>query len=334
MPLDQRPLAIFLMGPTASGKTALACELARRFDVGLVSVDSALVYRGLDIGAAKPDAATLAEFPHRLIDIRDPAQAYSAAEFRDDALAAMRSITADGATPLLVGGTGLYFRALQRGLSNLPGAAPHVRARILAAANAEGWPAQHARLAALDPVAAARIGPADAQRIQRALEVIELTGRPLSQQRGAAPARFGYRVLKLALVPAERALLHARIAARVDAMLAQGLLAEVAALRARGDAGSGPGQALHADLPALRAVGYRQAWQHLDGAGDARDFRERVIFATRQLAKRQITWLRSELDARWLDPFDPGHAATAAAAVAAFLGVPGPSPSAVGGAGR
>jgi tRNA dimethylallyltransferase len=295
MSADARPLAVFLMGPTASGKTALACALRERFALDLVSVDSALVYRGLDIGAAKPDADTLARHPHALLDLRDPSEPYSAADFRVDALAAMARIHAQGRVPLLVGGTGLYFRALQRGLSALPDADPSIRARLAADAATHGWPALHARLAGLDPVAAARIGPNDAQRLQRALEVIELTGRPLSeQQTGGSGDPFPWRVLKLALVPAGRGELHARIARRFDAMLAAGFLDEVRALRDRGD--------LHADLPALRAVGYRQAWEHLAGATDAATFRDRGIFATRQLAKRQITWLRAELDARVLDP--------------------------------
>lgn len=313
------------MGPTASGKTALACALRESFAVEstgleLISVDSALVYRGLDIGAAKPDAQTLARHPHRLLDIRDPAETYSAAEFRTDALREMRRITNAGATPLLVGGTGLYFRALQSGLSQLPAADDSLRQRLSAEAQELGWPALHARLQELDPAAAARIRPGDAQRIQRALEVIELTGRPLSHLQGGMPARFAYRVLKLALNGGDRAALHARIAARVDTMLAHGFVDEVAALRARGD--------LHEDLPALRAVGYRQAWQHLAGRLDRGEFRERTVFATRQLAKRQTTWLRSEFDARVLDPFAPSHAETARSAVAAFLGASraGPPP--------
>jgi len=315
MSLDTRPLAIFLMGPTASGKTDLACALAARFGVELVSVDSALVYRGLDIGAAKPDAATLARYPHALIDIRDPAQPYSAAEFRDDALAAMRAITARGRVPLLVGGTGLYFRALQRGLSDLPEADPALRERLGDEAARLGWPALHARLARLDPPAAARIGANDAQRIQRALEVIELCGRRLSDlQRAGQGGALPWRVLKLALLPADRRELHARIARRFDAMLAAGFLDELRALRARGD--------LHADLPAVRAVGYRQGWEHLDGRIDAATFRERAIFATRQLAKRQITWLRSELDARLFDPEPARPLAAVAAAVELFLGSP------------
>lgn len=310
---DIRPPAIFLMGPTASGKTALACTLAERFPIELVSVDSALVYRGLDIGSAKPDAATLARHPHALIDIRDPAEPYSAADFRTDALAAMRAITARGHVPLLVGGTGLYFRALQQGLSALPEAHAELRAQISAEAAEIGWPQLHARLTGQDPVAATRIGPNDAQRIQRALEVIALTGRPLSELQGSQSREpFPWRVLKLALLPSDRAPLHARISERFDAMLAAGFLDEVRALKARGD--------LHADLPAIRAVGYRQAWQHLDGAFDAAELRDRGIFATRQLAKRQITWLRSELDARTLDPERADLAGRAIDALGLFLG--------------
>jgi tRNA dimethylallyltransferase len=291
---DRRPPAIFLMGPTASGKTALACALADRFPVQLVSVDSALVYRGLDIGAAKPDAATLLRYPHRLIDIREPSQPYSAADFRADALAAMDEITRVGDVPLLVGGTGLYFRALERGLSAMPQANPALRAALAGEAARIGWPALHARLATADPVSAARIRPGDTQRIQRALEVITLTGQPLSALQDGARAHLPWRVLKIALVPVNRAPLHARIAARFDAMLAAGFLDEVRRLRAD--------PVLHADLPAMRAVGYRQALSHLDGMIDAPSFREQAIFATRQLAKRQITWLRSEVDALWFDP--------------------------------
>ncbi|MDE2497393.1 MAG: tRNA (adenosine(37)-N6)-dimethylallyltransferase MiaA [Xanthomonadaceae bacterium] len=313
--IDARPPAIFLMGPTATGKTALACALAERFPIELVSVDSALVYRGLDIGAAKPDAETLRRHPHALIDIRDPAEPYSAARFRDDALATMRTITARGKVPLLVGGTGLYFRALERGLSEMPTADPGLRERLRVEADRDGWPALHARLAQHDPETAARIRPNDAQRIQRALEVIELTGDTVTALHAArgSPRRLPYRVLKLALVPANRDVLRARIAARFDAMLASGFLDEVEHLRARGD--------LHADLPALRAVGYRQAWEFLDGQCPAEAFRQRAIDATRQLAKRQATWLRAELDARVFDPGEPDFSESAAAAMALFFGM-------------
>ncbi|GGA15118.1 tRNA (adenosine(37)-N6)-dimethylallyltransferase MiaA [Dyella caseinilytica] len=312
MPVDRRPLAIFLMGPTASGKTALACALSERFPLGLISVDSALVYRGLDIGSAKPDAATLARYPHELIDIRDPAQPYSAADFSADAQVAMQRLRDIGKVPLLVGGTGLYFRALQRGLSSLPEADPETRAQLAEEAAAIGWDGMHRRLAELDPPAAERIKPNDVQRIQRALEVITLTGQPLSaQQQGGRGQPFPWRVLKLALLPQERAPLHARIAHRFEAMLQQGLLDEVRALRQRGD--------LQPDLPAIRAVGYRQAWEHLDGAYGASELRDRGIFATRQLAKRQITWLRSELDARVLDPEKVGLLERSSEALDLFL---------------
>ncbi len=313
MPLDSRPPAVFLMGPTASGKTALACALRERFSFELVSVDSAMVYRGMDIGTAKPDAAMLARHPHALLDIRDPAQPYSAADFRDDALLAMRQIAGTGRVPLLVGGTGLYFRALQQGLSELPPADPAIRARLSDEAGRIGWPTLHARLAQRDPIAAGRIGCNDAQRLQRALEVIELTGQPLSdlQRRGHRPA-FPWRVLKLALLPEDRRALHLRIAQRFDTMLEAGFLDEVRRLRARGD--------LHPDLPAMRAVGYRQAWEHLDGSTDLATFRDRGIFATRQLAKRQITWLRSEFAARLFDPERADLADCTGGAVELFLG--------------
>ena len=315
MTVDIRPLAIFLMGPTASGKTALACALADRYPLGLISVDSALVYRGLDIGSAKPDAATLTRYPHELVDIRDPAQPYSAADFRSDALAAMSRVTAGGRVPLLVGGTGLYFRALQRGLSDLPEADPALRERLGAEAATIGWPAMHARMAALDPVAGERIRPGDAQRIQRALEVMALTGQRLTDlQKHATGERLPWRVLKLALLPDDRKALHERIATRFDAMLAEGFLDEVRALKARGD--------LHADLPAIRAVGYRQAWEYLDGQGDATNLRDRGIYATRQLAKRQITWLRSELDARMFDPDRGDPLPEVDKALGQFLGMP------------
>ena len=292
---DSRPNAIALMGPTASGKTALAVDWAARLGLGIVSVDSALVYRGMDIGSAKPDAATLARAPHQLIDIREPHQTYSAAEFVEDALGAMRAIHATGRVPLLVGGTGLYFRALLRGLAPMPEADPALREAIAADAAARGWPALHRDLARIDPVAASRIQPADAQRIQRALEVFRLTGKPITTvQREAGRVPFPFRVLKLAAMPADRAVLHDRIARRFEQMLEAGFLAEVERLRAD--------PRIHPDLPSMRAVGYRQAWEHLAGNSTCSALRERAIFATRQLAKRQITWLRGELDARGFDP--------------------------------
>lgn len=298
--LSARPSAIAIMGPTASGKTAFSLDLAERVGGEIVSVDSALVYRGLDIGAAKPNAAERQRVPHHLLDVRDPWQAYSAAEFASDARRALDDIAARGRVPLLVGGTGLYFQALLEGLAAMPPADPAVREAITARARDEGWPALHAELATVDPVAAARIHATDPQRIQRALEVFRLTGRPISDwQREARGARLPFRVLKLVLAPADRGVLHARIAERFDLMLAQGFLDEVRRLRAHPAM-----QAVAAplDLPAVRAVGYRQAWEFLDGQGDAQALRERAIAATRQLAKRQITWLRGELDARWFDP--------------------------------
>jgi tRNA dimethylallyltransferase len=300
------------MGPTASGKTALALSLAEVFPVDLISVDSALVYRGLDIGAAKPDVATRARYPHALIDIRDPEQPYSAAEFAADARACMDASAAAGRIPLLVGGTGLYFRALERGLSALPDADPALRAAISDQAARVGWPALHRRLAERDPEAAARIHPTDPQRIQRALEVIALSGQSLSAQQTRGAGRpLPYRLLKLALIPDARDMLHLRIAERFAAMLEHGLVDEVARLRAR------PG--VHADLPAIRAVGYRQAWAHLEGQFDRAELLARGIYATRQLAKRQITWLRSEFDVLPLDPDAADVAARARARLAAFL---------------
>src|SRR5258706_881625 len=281
---DQRPAAIFLMGPTASGKTALALELAERFPLELISVDSALVYRGLDIGSAKPDAATLARHPHRLIDIREPEQSYSAAEFRADALAAMREIVATGKVPLLVGGTGLYFRALEPGLSELPEADPALRARLEAESAELGLGPMHARLAAADPLSAVRIHPNDPQRILRALEVIALTGRPLSAQQGGVRQRLPYRALKIVLLARDRSALHASIEQRFDAMLEAGLVDEVRRLRRRPE--------LSESKPAMRAVGYRQAWQFLEGEFELGELRARGIHATRQLAKRQCTWLK------------------------------------------
>ena len=288
MPESRLPLA--LAGPTAAGKTAAALAIAQhlqdRVPVEIISVDSALVYRGMDIGTAKPSAAEQAQVPHHLIDIRDPLQAYSAAEFTRDAQALTEAIQARGALPLLVGGTMLYFKALMDGLDAMPPANPAVRARLEAFAAAHGWPALHARLAEVDPPTALRLPPTDSQRIQRALEVFEITGQPLSSlhTRTEKPADARPPFTLLSLEPTDRSWLHQRIAQRFDAMLDQGFIEEVQLLRARGD--------LHPDLPSMRCVGYRQAWEALAGSIPMAELRERGISATRQLAKRQITWLR------------------------------------------
>ena len=286
------------MGPTASGKSALSLALAERFGGEIISVDSAQIYRGMDIGTAKPDAATRARVPHHLIDVIDPTEAYSAARFAREALATIAAIRGRGRVPILAGGTMLYFKALSEGLSALPGADPAVRAELDARAAREGWPALHAELARVDPVTAARLEPGDSQRIQRALEVWQLAGEPLSslqghRERGAplGPARW------VALVPSDRARLHEAIALRFDAMLADGLIDELRALRRR--------YRLTADLPSMRCVGYRQAWAHLEGQIDAATLRERGIAATRQLAKRQFTWLRAS-SAIAFDPYASG----------------------------
>ena len=271
-------------------------ELARERPIEIVSIDSAQVYRGMDIGTAKPSGAERAAVPHHLIDIRDPVQPYSAADFLTDAPGTIAAIRARGALPLVVGGTMLYAKALREGLSDLPSADAAVRARLDADAARLGWPAMHARLAAVDPVTAARLEPNDSQRIQRALEVFEVSGVPLSQLH-AAPQRPALALATIGLLPADRAQLHRRIEQRFDAMLALGFLDEVKALRARGD--------LHPALPSMRSVGYRQAWRHLDGETDFAAFRAAGIAATRQLAKRQITWLRSMRDAMLVDPFEP-----------------------------
>lgn len=292
--MSDLPLAIFLMGPTASGKTELAVELAAHFPCDIISVDSAQVYRGLDIGSAKPGAAVLAVTPHRLIDICEPTEAYSAARFRVDALREMAEIVARGRVPLLVGGTLLYFRALQAGLASLPEADPAVRARLEREAEAWGWADLHQRLLRVDPEAGARIHPNDSQRIQRALEVFEITGRPLSQwQRASAPeSPLPYRLLKLVRAPRERAVLRERIAVRFQAMLDAGLEEEVRTLWSRGD--------LTPDLPAMRSVGYRQVLNYLLGGSSFGVMIERGVIATRQLAKRQLTWLRAESDCHWM----------------------------------
>jgi tRNA dimethylallyltransferase len=310
--VDRLPPAILLVGPTASGKTSLALAAAARFPVEIVSVDSAQVFIDMDIGTAKPDAATRERVPHHLIDVVTPEQRYSAARFRADAIAAMADITARGRVPLLTGGTMLYVKALRAGLADLPEADPALRAQIDAEAAARGWQALHAELARLDPATAARLQPADAQRIQRALEVLRLTGRCLGDFFEAqAEAALPYRLLPLALVPSDRAWLHARIAQRFDEMLAAGLVAEVEELRAK--------YRLHAELPSMRCVGYRQVWEMLEGTLSAAELRDRGIYATRQLAKRQLTWLRSMDDIEIHDCLDPELEAALPARIERFL---------------
>lgn len=289
--------AILLAGPTASGKSDLALALAERVPIEIISVDSSQVYRGFDIGAAKPDAATRARVPHHLIDIRDPQQSYSAGEFVADALAAIKDIRARGRMPVLVGGTMLYFNALVRGIAALPKADPEVRAQIDARAAQHGWPALHAELAAVDAEAAARIHPNDPQRIQRALEVHALSGRSISDwQRGTQAPTAGLSLARYALVPADRALLHERIAQRFERMMAAGFLVEVETLRSRPD--------IPKSAAALRAVGYRQLLAHLAGEGSLDEAVQRAVAASRQLAKRQLTWINADPGWRRLEPFD------------------------------
>ena len=291
--------AILLMGPTASGKTDLAISLCKRFPCDVISVDSALVYRDMDIGTAKPDAETLRRTPHRLIDIRDPEESYSAGEFVRDAYREMDEIFAKGRIPLLVGGTMMYFRALTEGIAALPSADEDIRRAIDAEAEERGWPALHAELQQVDPAAAERIKPNDRQRIQRALEVYRSSGTPLSAlQRDSAPQRDDIRYLKIGLNIEPRSLLHERIAQRLDIMIDGGFIDELRRLRERPN--------LVADCPAMRSVGYRQFWQHLDGGYSRDEARDRALFATRQLAKRQITWLRSETSVFLHDPLEAG----------------------------
>lgn len=316
------PPAIFLMGPTASGKTDLAIRLCERLPCDIISVDSAMIYRGMDIGTAKPKAEELARAPHRLIDICDPAERYSAADFRRDALREMAEITRAGRIPLLVGGTMMYFKALLSGMSDLPSASRELRAQIEAEAGERGWQALHDELARMDPIAAARIHPNNRQRLMRAVEVIRLTGKPISgfwQGEGVAASSgvaesvikdypyftqwqadesssLPYTVVQLAVAPAERRILHDRIRQRFLAMLDQGFLDEVRSLMARGD--------LNPELPSMRCVGYRQAWSYLAGECDYDSFVAQGIAATRQLAKRQLTWLRKWPDVLWLDSGD------------------------------
>lgn len=292
------PPAILLMGPTASGKTAAAFALADRLPAGLISVDSAQVFRDMDAGTAKPDKATLARYPHSLIDLISPEEAYSAARFRADALAAMAEITAQGKLPVLVGGTMLYFKALLDGLSELPQADPATRAALDAEAAEKGWPAMHAELAKLDPETAARLHPTDPQRIQRALEICRISGRPMSallaESKMAPPP---YTFISIGLLPSDRAVLHERIAARFDAMLAAGLEDEVTLLRQK--------YRLSLGLPSMRCVGYRQVWEVQDGLAPRAEMRDRGVFATRQLAKRQITWLTNSFETTHFDCLAP-----------------------------
>ena len=294
--MGTKPLAIFLMGPTASGKTGLATELCRQLPCEVISVDSALVYKGMNIGTAKPTAEEQAVTPHRLIDLIDPADAYSAADFRKDALAAMVEITSAGRIPLLVGGTMLYFKALLEGLSPLPPADPGIRAGIEREATEHGWQALHAELARIDPVSAARIHPNDPQRLSRALEVFRISGKTLTELTASKGDPLPYKVLQFAIAPAERAELHLRIAERFHLMLAQGFEQEVRALYERGD--------LHPDLPSIRCVGYRQMWDYLAGNVGYDEMVQRGIAATRQLAKRQLTWLRGWSGLNWLETGD------------------------------
>lgn len=292
---------IAILGPTASGKTAAALQIAQHIPSEIISVDSALVYREMDIGTAKPNAAELASVPHHLIDIIDPGESYSVAQFLGDTQRLVKDIQARGKLPLLVGGTMMYFKALLDGLDDLPPADPALRAELDAEAARIGVPGQHARLATLDPLTAARLKPNDSQRIQRALEIITLSGQPMStllaqQSRPARP----FEMLPIALEPSDRSVLHQRIASRFDSMLEHGFLDEVRALRRRGD--------LHPNLPSMRCVGYRQAWEYLDGACSLEEMRERGIIATRQLAKRQLTWLRSIPERIVIDCLQPAAA--------------------------
>ena len=278
-------IAYALLGPTASGKSRLAMGLAARHPIEIVSIDSAQVYRGMDIGTAKPSAQERRSVPHHLIDLLDPTEAYSAGRFREDALRVIAEIHSRNGIPLLVGGTMLYYRALAEGIDELPPADPAIRGQIDAEAAKKGWPALHAELANVDPRTAARLKPGDAQRIQRALEVHRLTGIPISEFQNRQKPGLPFELRAFAIVPEDRSELHRRIAARLDAMLKAGLVEELSALRERFQ--------LHAALPSMRCVGYRQAWEFLEGRSSAREFRETAIAATRQLAKRQLTWLRS-----------------------------------------
>ncbi len=290
---------IFIMGPTATGKTDLAVHLHENIDSEIISVDSAMVYKGMDIGTAKPDIELLEKAPHRLIDICDPLESYSAAQFREDANSAIEEILAKNKTPVLVGGTGLYFRALEHGLAELPEANSQIRTKIEAEADADGWQSLHSRLKEIDPEAANRISENDPQRIQRALEVFEITGKTLSSLISAEHKEpFPYPIKKIILSPEDRSVLHDRVKCRFLDMLKTGFVDEVEALFRRGD--------LSLELPSMRLVGYRQVWRYLNGECSYEEMQDLAIIATRQLAKRQITWCRSEDNAEWHDPYKTG----------------------------
>lgn len=294
----EKPPIIFLMGPTAAGKTDLALSLCDHLNCEIISVDSALVYRDMNIGTAKPDAETLARYPHRLVDFLDPSESYSAAEFRRDALSHIEQIHQAGKVPLLVGGTMMYYNALVKGLADLPEADEALRAQLLEDAKLNGWPALHARLAEVDPESAARLAPNDSQRLQRAMEVYLLTGIPLTEHwRRQQQFELPYKVTSLAVAPQDRAVLHQRIAKRFEIMLEMGFIAEVEALYKRGD--------LNAQMPSMRSVGYRQVWSMLEGEWDYQTMIDKGIVATRQLAKRQLTWLRGWESLHWLDGQSP-----------------------------
>ena len=305
------PPVIAVVGPTASGKTGLSIALAKEFDGEIISMDSALVYRGMDIGTAKPDLAERAGVNHHLIDVIDPTQAYSAARFRGDTLALVKQIRARGKLPIITGGTMLYFKALREGLDDLPQADPELREELEADAQARGWPALHADLARLDPATAQRLAPGDSQRIGRALEIIRITGKPMSDSLQKTPQPLPFELRALSLEPSERAVLHERITRRFDAMLAAGLIEEVKALRER--------YTLHPNLPSMRCVGYRQAWEFLDGTVTKTQLRETGIIATRQLAKRQLTWLRGMTGLTRLDCLRTDLHATARKEVNNFI---------------